>query len=129
MRGTEVAKNDTHTKTQLASAEGSIMATQFGPSQVCDDACHEDWLNKTTKSMLLEQFVEKKGTPIPGAVPTSSDPPSDLVETLPSRPALNVLVWMKDVPNIPNCPAGVKFPAGVLDKWHSSQQILMVQAP
>jgi hypothetical protein len=85
---------------------------------VCDNPTHEEWLLQTTVANTHEQFVENKLT-IPGSTPSLATPPEAMLEVAPTRPTLNVLVWMRDAPNLPGCPLGVKFPKEMVDKWYS----------
>jgi hypothetical protein len=88
-------------------------------NQVCDDVTHEDWLRKITLSNLLQQYKDKRLT-IPGVVLVDGAVPEGMLETAPTRPTLNVLTWMKDVPDCPGMPQGLKIPENISQKWYTN---------
>lgn len=83
----------------------------------CESDVHQAWLHETTLSIMQEDFVAGRLT-IPGITPAAVTPPDGVIESQPPRPDLQLLVWMADVPNIPGCPQGVKFPVELLNKWN-----------
>jgi hypothetical protein len=97
---------------------GNMPLYYFG---ICDNNIHESWLSATTIANALEQFTSGKLL-IPGVTPATVAPPEGVMEVPPSRPALSLMVWMRDMPSVAGCPQGIKFPRELLDRWHSHEK-------
>ena len=76
---------------------------------VAESDVHKKWFEITHKAKLVEMFNDGSLI-IPGFTPAGAEPPKEILEAPPPKPALNIATWLTDKTDSPGEPKGVRIP-------------------
>lgn len=84
---------------------------------VAESDVHKEWFEITHKAKLVEMF-NSGSILIPGFTPAGAEPPKEILEAAPPKPALNVATWLADKTDSPGEPKGVRIPQAVMNLYY-----------
>ena len=87
---------------------------------VAESDVHKEWFEITHKAKLVDMF-NSGALIIPGFTPAGAEPPKEILEAAPPKPALNVATWLPDKADTPGEPRGVRIPQAVMNLYYQHE--------
>ena len=87
---------------------------------VAESDVHKKWFEITHKAKLVEMFNDGSLI-IPGFTPAGAEPPKEILEAPPPKPALNIATWLTDKTDSPGEPKGVRIPQALMSQYYQHE--------
>ena len=100
--------------------KGSYQVPCFFFFGVAESDVHKKRFEITHKAKLVEMF-NNGSLMIPGFTPAGAEPPKEIMEAAPPKPALNVATWLADKTDSPGEPKGVRIPQALMNLYYQHE--------